>query len=76
MMTLEPQIESLAAMTVLRTMIRTLVAKGVLSPEDVDAIVDDAKETLRTTATMSRIPKTMSTIEQFRNLGGKSKRQV
>jgi len=76
MMTLEPQIESLAAMTVLRTMIKTLVAKGVLSPEDVDVIVDEAKEALRTTATMSRIPKTMSTIEQFRNLSGKNKRQV
>ena len=67
MMSLEPQIESLAAMTLLRTTLRTLVAKGVLSEEDIDTIVNDAKETLRTTATMSRVPKTMSTIEQFRN---------
>ena len=75
MMSLEPQIESLAAMTLLRTMIRTLLAKGVLSAEDVDAIVDDAKETLRTTATMARIPKTMATIEQVRNFAkGKSSR--
>jgi hypothetical protein len=75
MMSLEPQIESLAAMTLMRTTIRTLLNKGLLTEADIDTIVDDAKETLRTTATMSRIPKTLATIEQFRNFAkGKSPR--
>ena len=63
-----PDIEALTAITILRSTLKTLVAKELLSAEDMNAIVDDAKTTLRSAATMNRIPKTMSAIEQFRSL--------
>ena len=63
-----PDIEALTAITILRSTLKTLVAKELLSAEDMNAIVDDAKTTLRSAATMNRIPKTMSAIEQFRGL--------
>ncbi len=70
-----PDIEALTAITILRSTLKMLVAKELLSAEDMNAIVDDAKTTLRSAATMNRIPKTMSAIEQFRGLTERPKGQ-
>ena len=61
------EIEALAAITLLRMTLKTLVAKGVLSEAEMSKMVDEAKESLRSAPTMSRIPKTMRALEEFRS---------
>lgn len=62
------EVHALTAITVLRTTLKVLVEKGVLSSADMNTIVENAKESLRTTPSMRGVPRTMSAIEQFRDL--------
>jgi hypothetical protein len=67
MITAGPEVEALTAITLLRLTLKTLIEKGVLSEAEMSAMVDEAKGTLRASATMSRIPKTMRALESFRS---------